>query len=79
MAIEDIPTANSFAHQIEEMVWESDISYIDAVVHWCEARGIELEVAADLIKKSAPIRLKIQTEAEDLKMIKGGGGNRLPI
>lgn len=69
MKDEGIPSANSFAIQIEEIVWTKDVSYIDAVVLWCESRGLEPEMAASLVKKSAPLKGKIQAEAEHLRLL----------
>jgi hypothetical protein len=72
-----VPTANSFAQQIEEMVSNAGIGYMEAVVAWCQTRGIEPEIGGELVKKSAALKLKIQTEAEDLRFLPRG--NRLPL
>lgn len=77
MRDDGIPSANVFAQQVEEMVWMKDLSYIEAVVLWCEERGFDPEVGATLVKKSAPLKSKIEVEGEDLKMIKSNGGGRL--
>jgi hypothetical protein len=63
-------SGNNFASQIEELVWDMDVSYLDAVLTWCEARGLEPEVGAELVKRSAPLKGKIQSEAEDLRFLK---------
>lgn len=72
-----IPSANTFAQEIEEIVWQKDITYMDAILIWCEDRGLEPEVGAELVKKTSPLKMKIQTEAEDLNFLKRG--SRLPI
>lgn len=77
MRDDGVPSANVFAQQVEEMVWMKDVSYIEAVVIWCEERGLDPEVGAGLVKKSAPIKGKIEVEGEDLRMIRGDGGRRL--
>lgn len=76
---DDIPTANAFAYQIEEMVWDRDIPYTDAVLIWCERRGLEPEIAAGLVKKSAPLKAKIELEAEEARLIRSDRGNTLPV
>jgi hypothetical protein len=62
-------SGNTFSEIIEEMVWEKDISYMDAVLKWCEDRGFEPEIGAELVKKSKPLAAKIQNEAEDLRFL----------
>lgn len=70
-------SSNNFAQQIEELVWRSDVTYMDAVLLWCDGRGLEPEVGAELVKRSAPLKAKIQAEAEDLRFLKKSA--RLPI
>ena len=79
MRDEGIPTANNFAHQIEELVWDSDVSYMEAIILWCDRRGLEPEVAAALVKKSAPLKAKLQIEAEKLHLLpaSANSGNTL--
>lgn len=55
-----------------------NIEYIDAVIMWCEKNGIELEFIANVIKKDALIKSKIQNEAENLNFIKPSGA-KLPL
>jgi hypothetical protein len=64
-----------FSELIERIVFEKDISYIDAIVHHCEQNGFELELAASLL--SAPVKAKISEEAQSANMIKKV--NALPI
>lgn len=78
MRDEGIPSANSFAYQIEELVWERDVSYMDAILIWCEKRGVEPEVVATLVRKSAPLKAKLQVEAETLNLLPRSG-NTLPF
>lgn len=70
-------SGNNFSQQIEEMVWQMDVSYMDAVLAWCETRGLEPEVGAELVKRSKPLMSKIQLEAEDLRFLKKTA--RLPL
>ena len=67
----------SFAEEIETLCIEKNIEYIDAIVYWCEKNNFEIEYAAELIKKHAVIKSKIQIEAENLNFIKKSA--RLPI
>lgn len=70
-------TFESFSQQIEFLCEEKRMEYIDAVVLWCDMNGVEVEYAANLIKKNQVLRLKIQKEAENLNIIKKTA--RLPI
>lgn len=74
-----LPSSNSFSQQIEEIVWMKDVPYMEAVLIWCEERGFEVEVAAELIKKVQPIKEAITAEAEGLKFIKPAHTGKLPI
>jgi hypothetical protein len=75
----DAPSASNFALQIEEIVWQGNVPYMDAVLLWCETRGLEPEVGADMVRKSSQIKLKIQVEAEDLNLMKESSKARLPV
>jgi hypothetical protein len=46
------------------------MDYIDAVVHWCELNNVEVEYAASLVKRDSVIMSEIQTEAENLNVLK---------
>lgn len=64
-----------FSELIERIVFERDVTYIDAIVWHCEQTGFELELAASLL--SAPVKAKISEEAQSANMIKKV--NALPI
>ena len=56
-----------FSLRIEDLVWEKDISYMEAILLYCENTGFEIEVAAKLI--SSALRSKIKMEAEELNFL----------
>jgi len=56
--------------EIEKILLEKKVNYIDAVVMWCEANNVEVEYAADLIKKDMVMFAKIKADAEDLNILK---------
>ena len=66
-----------FVEEIEKLCISRNMEYIDAVVHWCEKNKIEVELAADWIRKNPALKSKIQAEAEDLNVLKRGA--RLPF
>jgi len=70
-------TPNTFTADIDNMCYEKNMEYIDAVVLWCERNNIEVEYAASIIKKDPVFKSKIQVEAENLNILKKSA--RLPI
>lgn len=67
----------SFSLQIEELVEEKDISYIDAIVLHCAETGTEIEVVSQLI--TGALKAKIKLEAEALHFIKRSNTKKLPL
>jgi len=67
--IEGIKTPTDFMIEIEKIVIEKRVNYIDAVILFCEQRGMEVETAATLIKGSAKMKAKVQNDAEDLNYL----------
>ncbi len=57
-----------FAQEIENLVSEQKISYIDAIVNFCEQNSIDLESVPKLISK--PLKEKIKYEAMELNFLK---------
>lgn len=55
-----------FLLEIEHIASDKNIDYIDAVVHYCSKTGMEIETAAELIKKNAKIKAKLKNDAETL-------------
>lgn len=62
---------------IQNLVEEFDISYIDAVIMYAENNNIDVEVIGEFIKSIPSIQAEIQLEAENLNYIKKT--SRLPI
>jgi len=58
-----------FAQEIETLVQvNEDMSYIDAIIHFCENNKIDLESVPKLISK--PLKEKIKYEAMELNFLK---------
>ena len=75
-----MPTKNdilTFSLTIESMVHDSDITYMDAIIEYCETHGLEIEIAAKLV--SGPLKSKLQVEAEDLNFLPKSNTHKLPI
>ena len=72
-----LETVSTFSEEVRKIQLEKNIEYIDAVVLWCELKGIEVELAADLIQQDAAMLSHIQEEAENLHYLKKTA--RLPV
>lgn len=58
-----------FAQEIEKLVQiEKNISYIDAIIYFCEKNKIDLESVPKLLSK--PLKEKIKCEAMELNFLK---------
>lgn len=75
--IKTIKPIHEFSKEIDELVKNSKIDYIDAVIYYCEKHGIEIETAASMIKSSSKIKGLIQHEAEEMNYIAKSA--KLPI
>jgi len=77
MKLKNIKSSSDFVKEIEVLVVEKNIDFFEAVMYYCETKGIEVETAASLIKQSTTLKAKIQFEAENLNLLKKTA--RLPI
>ena len=56
-----------FMDNIEKLVQKTNMTYIDAVMHYCEENKLEPETAGKMI--GGKLKQNIQEEAEDLHLI----------
>ena len=67
-----------FAQEIESLVQvNSEMNYIDAIIHFCEQNSIDVESVPKLISK--PLKEKIKYEAQELNFLKRSSRAKLPI
>ena len=59
-------TSKEFVVIIEQLKREKRISYIDAIVSYCEKNNIETDTVGKLISK--PLKEKIEVEARNLNL-----------
>ena len=67
---ENFMTAAKFSLEIENIVKDSELNYIEAIVMFCEEKSIEIENVNKLISK--PLKEKLKYEAQKLNFIKKG-------
>jgi len=61
-------TVARFSTEVETLVNSDSMSYIDAIIHYCDVNDIELETVPKLISK--PLKEKLKHEAQQLNFIK---------
>ena len=70
-------TSKEFSLKIENIVKEKKITYMDAVVWYCEQNDIDTGTVSNLISKS--LKEKIKLEATNLKTLKFPKCGQLPV
>lgn len=69
MKLNSILKADEVISDIEEAVTKHKIGYIDAIVNYCERRGVEIEAVAAVIKSNNKIKARLQEQAEELNYL----------
>ena len=59
---------SKFAEEIEKIVLDQKIGYIDAIIMYCEKNNVDVESVPKLISK--PLKEKIKYEAMELNFLK---------
>ncbi len=70
-------TPSRFAIEIEKIVSEEDLNYIDAILHYCETNGLEVDSITKLISK--PLKERLKWDAIRLNFMKKTSRAKLPI
>lgn len=61
-------TPEKVHHEIAYML-ASGVNYIDALVEYARIHELEIEVVADIVKKSSILKEKVRTEAIKMKLV----------
>ena len=69
--------AAKFAQDIEKLVKQERINYIDAIVLYCEENSIEIDSITKLISK--PLKEKLKCDAQQLNFMKKTSKAKLPL
>jgi len=77
--VEELPikTSESFAKEVEEIVWMEDCSYMDAILKYCSDNDLEIETVAEVVKKNGNLKALVYEDAEKLNYVRKV--TRLPI
>ena len=77
-AIEDkFLTPSKFSLEVDKIVAEEGINYIDAICHYCEINGIEVDSITKLISK--PLKERLKYDAINLNFMKKTSRAKLPL
>ena len=68
---------DKFAEDIEELVLNTKMNYIDAIVEYCSNNDIEVENVSKLL--SRPLKEKLKANATDLNYLKKTSRGKLPV
>ena len=74
---ENFMTASKFSLEIENIVKDGSLNYIEAIVMYCEEKSIEIEGVNKLI--NIPLKEKLKYEAQKLNFIKKGSRGFLAL
>ena len=66
-----IQNPTKFSIAIEGVRKETDLSYMDSIIHYCRENSIELNIVGDLV--TANLREKVEAEARNLNFLTKGG------
>ena len=70
-------TPQKFAMEIEKIVANDELNYIDAILHYCEKNSLEVESVTKLISK--PLKERLKWDATRLNFMKRTSRAKLPI
>ena len=70
-------TPQKFAMEIEKIVSEEELNYIDAICHYCEKNGLEIESVTKLVSK--PLKEKLKWDAMELNFMNKTSRAKLPL
>lgn len=62
--INTIINVQDFLETIENIVESKRMEHLDAVLYYCQQTGLEIETAAELIKKNAKLKARVKLDAE---------------
>ena len=73
-----IKTPTQFVAEVEKIVMEKKMNYLDACLDYARTANVEIETIASLIKGSQVLKGKVQADAEDQRLLKQSSA-KLPI
>lgn len=75
--IKSITTLSEFTEDIQRMVMNNGLNYVEAIIAWCESKEVDVEQVIPLVKKSQVLKAKLEVDAEMLNLLEKSA--KLPI
>lgn len=72
-----IENKKSIQEEIEDLVWQYDLSYIDAILEYCNTKELDIDLVGKTLKSDKKFEAEIRLEAEKLNYLEKT--NRLPF
>jgi len=69
--------SKEFSLKIESIVKEKRITYMDAIIWYCDTNDLDVGTVNSMVNKS--LKEKIKDEAMNLRMLKEKKGGTLPV
>ncbi len=64
-----VMSSDKFYKELERLVNVNNMSYMDAIVYFCEKNDVEIEAAALMIRSNMRIKASLQVEGEQLNFL----------
>lgn len=61
-----ILNTGNFLKKIDDLVNVKGISYVDAIVYYCEKNNVDIETVASIVKGNAKIKAQLRSDYEEL-------------
>lgn len=68
---------SKFSNEIENLVRSDDMTYIEAIIQYCEDNNLDVEAVPKLLSK--PLKERIKCEAIQLNCLRKSSRAKLPI
>ena len=69
MKINSMKSSAEFAAEIEKIVRTNNVEYLDAIISYAEKHNVEVETVASLVKQNSSLKLRLQTECEQINLV----------
>lgn len=65
-----VNNSHTFFLEVIRIANNSNLSYIDAIIHYCTINEVEIEVVAKLIKTNPTLKTLVENEGQSLNFLK---------
>jgi len=72
-------TPIKFSYEIERIVLQEKMNYIEAIIFYCDKDGIEVDSISKLVTKPLKEKLKVYATRLNFMKFKGGSKAKLPL